>query len=164
MTETGKVDVSLPLALHLALEVTFLFRLQVDMQRTLLPDKPRMETVSPITAIFRNLEVEVPHHARKDEAHLCVCKTAAIVSSDETTNVRYFQGTSALLKERGGVGEGDALDGKTLPGPVRERMEAIPAVVDELGFLAVLQPALRDELVRALEVVFATVHDSMRDA
>ena len=43
-------------------------------------------------------------------------------------------------------------------------MEAVSAIIGELGILLFTQPAFGNEVVRALEVVFAAIHDSVWDA
>ena len=48
------------LALLRLLELRSLLWFQVNLQRTLLPDQPRLETFSPVAAFLGNLEVKVP--------------------------------------------------------------------------------------------------------
>lgn len=138
------LSTSLSPALLLTWGSCLLFRRKVNIQRRLSPQEVRLLLIHPIAALISDLHIKVPHHTGKNQAELRVCETVT-----HHHPAFFFLPIISRL---------DLLHADTVTWTIRERIEAVPAVISEFPVLPIVQPAFREKFLRALKVAFAVLH------
>lgn len=124
-------------------------RCQIHIELILVPKVEDLLLLHPVDTILCNLQVKVPEQASQDDAHL------EIRQAEEVVRISW----SCQGVQRDGGGR-DSLLAKAVAGSNVEGLEGFLMVVFECR---VVEPALRVEVERVLEVLLVVVHGPLVD-